>query len=98
MASKVLHTGSTVSEGGSFKPPTSSTLFTAYLGSTGGTATCNVFRRANKAAPWGLAASFTLSGASAQESFLLNEPWPLVKADISAISGSNAVATIVMGS
>lgn len=92
-----LHVGTTVSSGPDVRPRSSTCMFTAYLSASGGTATCNVYGKASKDAPWKLLGTMILSGASAQDQFtVVNEAWAFVKGDISAIS--SATATIVMGS
>lgn len=93
-----IHSGTSIISGPPVRPFSATCMFTAYLSAAGGTATCNVYGRANKDAPWKLLGTFKpLSGANDQDSFkVTGEGWAQVYADISAISGG-AVATIVMG-
>lgn len=91
----ILHSGTTISDGGAININASSVTLQAYLGPDGGSATCNVYGRIGPAAPWELLWTAGLSGASDSVPYILEERWPQLKGSISAIS--SATATIVLG-
>lgn len=73
-------------------------LVQAYLDADGGTATVILYGRLGTGAPWRLLATFELSGANDTGEWLIdNEPWAQLRADITAISGTGAMAACEVG-
>lgn len=94
MPSVILHSGTTISEGAAVEIDSPPITLQAYLNAAGTSATCNVYGKLTTDAPWKLLWTAGLAGASDTATYVLDEKWQFLKADISAVS--SATATIVM--
>lgn len=94
MAAITLHSGTATGDGGEIQNNAPLVTLQAFLGSGGGSATCNVYGKLLASAPWELLCTFTLSGANDSSAYILDEKWAFLKGNISAIS--SATATIAM--
>lgn len=72
--------------------------FIAYVSGTGAVAATVLIEVSNNNLHWITLGTITLSGTTeAADGFVSDESWPMVRARLTAVSGTDAAVTVTMG-